>query len=186
MTACSLAGPSVFPGCLDTSTINLAHADPALSDCVIGDSTSDPDVTDFDRFFLLSDQRGVSASTIWTKVFGSHWNAPWTPLAKSSIESALFNFCERRLISAQSPAGTDTLADSRESVKASVSFDDSSNPFREVSQSRRIRSRLTPPGVAPARSVRANRLSWGPRRSQCALGEPAQLSQNPWRDTGCG
>jgi hypothetical protein len=89
---------------LDDALINPPELTP--SDCEAGDITPDAEVTDFDRFFLLSDQRGVSASAIWTKVFGSHWNAPWTPLAKSGIESALLNFCERDFLVRASPALT--------------------------------------------------------------------------------
>jgi hypothetical protein len=96
VTACSPAGPSVFPGRLDGTAIDSPELTP--SDRVADDITSVAEVTDFDRFFLLSDQRGVSASTIWTKVFGSHWNAPWTPLAKSGIESALLDFCESNFL----------------------------------------------------------------------------------------
>lgn len=89
-------------------------------------------MTDFERFLILSNENGGGQEVEmldWTELFGENLFTPWTPMATTPIESALFDFCKlyhtfdrRSLLS----------LDAMETVKASVSFDDESNPFRSV------------------------------------------------------
>ena len=47
------------------------------------------ELDDFDRFLLLS----TDASFDWAELFGEASYPPWTPLATSAMQSALFDFC---------------------------------------------------------------------------------------------
>lgn len=54
---------------------------------------------DFERFISLSDAQDAQSGEgmNWTDLFGENLFTPWTPMATTPVESALFDFCEFRL-----------------------------------------------------------------------------------------
>ena len=88
-----------------STSVTLLHSQYDCSDCQEfhqpgsstpiseGDSQYPDQLSDFDRFILLSNEE-EDVGMRWTDLFGENKFTSWTPLATTPIESALFDFCE--------------------------------------------------------------------------------------------